>query len=295
MTVAESGPSGSRPEVRAAAGRLRGGREAGVAVFRGIPFAEPPVGALRFAAPRPVRGWSGVREALSYGPPPPQGGHFGMDALSRDAAGDDWLTVNVWSPEPGPGAGLPVMVWIQGGGYVIGLSGLPEYDGGRLARDGGVVVVTFNYRVGIEGFAQIEGAPANRGLLDQVAALAWVRDNIRAFGGDPDLVTVFGQSAGAGSVASLLATPLAAGLFRRAIAQSVPGIYYSAPLAADIARAIAAELGLVATTAELSGVDPMRLVAAADAVDRKLSQCQDRWGQVALTASPFAPVVDGEG
>ena len=162
MTVAESKPSGSGPEVRAAAGRLRGGREAGVAVFRGIPFAEPPVGVLRFAGPRPVRGWSGVREALSYGPPPPQGGHFGMDALSQDAAGDDWLTVNVWSPEPDPGAGLPVMVWIQGGAYVIGMSGLPEYDGGRLARDGGVVVVTFNYRVGMEGFAQIEGAPPNR-------------------------------------------------------------------------------------------------------------------------------------
>ncbi len=97
------------------------------------------------------------------------------------------------------------MVWIQGGGYVIGMSSLPEYDGGRLARDGGVVVVTFNYRVGIEGFAQIEGAPANRGLLDQVAALEWVRDNIRAFGGDPDRVTVFGQSAGGGSVAALLA------------------------------------------------------------------------------------------
>ena len=91
------------------------------------------------------------------------------------------------------------MVWIQGGGYLFGTSGLPEYDGGRLARDGGVVVVTFNYRVGIEGFAQIDGAPANRGLLDQVAALEWVRDNISAFGGDPDQVTVFGQSAGGGS------------------------------------------------------------------------------------------------
>src|SRR6478672_9802172 len=186
MTVDGSTPSGSRPEVRASVGRLRGSRQAGVAVFRGIPFAEPPVGALRFAAPRPVQGWSGVREALSYGPPPPQGDHFGMDARTQDAAGDGWLTVNVWSPEPDPAAGLPVMVWIQGGGYLIGMSGLPEYDGGRLAREGRVVVVTFNYRVGIEGFAQIEGAPANRGLLDQVAAIEWVRDNIRAFGGDPE-------------------------------------------------------------------------------------------------------------
>jgi para-nitrobenzyl esterase len=293
MTVAESKPSESRPEVRAAAGRLRGSREAGVAVFRGIPFAEPPVGGLRFAGPRPVRGWSGVREALSYGPPPPQGGHFGMDALSLDA-GDDWLTVNVWSPEPDPGAGLPVMVWIQGGGYEIGMSSLPEYDGGRLARDGGVVVVTFNYRMGIEGFAQIEGAPANRGLLDQVAALEWVRDNIRAFGGDPDRVTVFGESAGAGSVAALLAMDRAAGLFRRAVAQSVPGTFFSPELAADIAAACAAELGLRPTVADLSSIAPRQLSAAADTVGAKMDQWAQRWGKPAHRTIPFSPVVDGE-
>jgi para-nitrobenzyl esterase len=293
MTAAESKPSGSRPEVRAAAGRLRGSREADVAVFRGIPFAEPPVGGLRFAGPRPVRGWSGVREALSYGPPPPQGGHFGMDALSLDA-GDDWLTVNVWSPEPDPGAGLPVMVWIQGGGYEIGMSSLPEYDGGRLARDGGVVVVTFNYRMGIEGFAQIEGAPANRGLLDQVAALEWVRDNIRAFGGDPDRVTVFGESAGGGSVAALLAMDRAAGLFRRAVAQSVPGTFFSVELAADIAAACAAELGLRPTVADLSSVAPRQLSAAADTVGAKMDQWAQRWGKPAHRTIPFSPVVDGE-
>ncbi|WP_404961487.1 carboxylesterase/lipase family protein [Streptomyces sp. 147326] len=294
MTVVASGASGPQPEVRVTAGALRGTREEGVAVFRGIPFAEPPVGPLRFAAPRPVRGWDGVRPAVSYGPPPPQGGHFGMDALARDAAGDDWLTVNVWSPEPGPGAGLPVMVWIQGGAYSIGMSGLPEYDGGRLARDGGVVVVTFNYRVGLEGFGQIEGAPANRGLLDQVAALEWVRDNIRAFGGDPGRVTVFGQSAGAGSVAALLAVPRAAGLFGRAVAQSVQGTFFSPELAADIAAACAAELGLGPTLADLSGVDPARLSAAGDAVAAKMDRWADRWGPAAHRAIPFSPVVDGE-
>ena len=294
MTVAESNPSGSRPEVRAAAGRLRGSRDAGVAVFRGIPFAEPPVGVLRFAAPRPAQGWSGVREAVSFGPPPPQGGYFGLDALSRDAAGDDWLTINVWSPEPGLGAGLPVMVWIHGGAYTIGMSSLPEYDGGRLARDGGVVVVTFNYRVGIEGFAQIEGAPANRGLLDQIAALEWVRDNIRAFGGDPDRVTVFGESAGAGSVAALLAMPRAAGLFGRAVAQSVPGTFFSPELAADIASSCAAELGLRPTAADLSTVGPARLSAAGDAIGAKMAQWAQRWGQVAYRSIPFAPVVDAD-
>ena len=261
VTAARSSESAPGPEVRTAAGVLRGSREAGLAVFRGIPYAEPPVGALRFAAPRPVRGWAGVRAAVSYGPPPPQGGLFGMDELAREAAGDDWLTVNVWSPDPAPGAGLPVLVWIHGGAYAIGTSSLPEYDGGRLAA-GGVVVVTFNYRLGVEGFAQIDGAPANRGLLDQVAALQWVRDNIRAFGGDPDRVTVFGQSAGGGSVAALLAMPRAAGLFRRAVAQSVPGTFFSPELAADIAAACAAELGVRPTAADLSAVDPARLSAA---------------------------------
>ncbi|MFF1379003.1 carboxylesterase/lipase family protein [Streptomyces sp. NPDC058308] len=294
MTVAESGASASRPEVRTAAGTLRGTREAGVAVFRGIPFAEPPVGALRFAAPRPVRALSGVREAVSYGPPPPQGGHFGMDALAQETAGDDWLTVNVWSPDPGPDAGLPVMVWIQGGAYTIGMSGLPEYDGGCLAREGGVVLVTFNYRVGLEGFGQIEGAPANRGLLDQIAALEWVREHIRAFGGDPDRVTVFGQSAGGGSVAALLAMDGAAGLFGRAVAQSAQGTFFSPELAADIAASCAAELGLRPTVADLSEVSPHLLAAAGDAVGAKCAGQAGRWGEPALRAVTFSPVVDGE-
>ncbi|MEV6955552.1 carboxylesterase family protein [Streptomyces sp. NPDC051183] len=294
MTETASDTSGSRPEARTAAGALHGTREAGVAVFRGIPFAEPPVGPLRFAAPRPAQAWDGVRAAVSYGPPPPQGGAFGMDALAQDSAGDDWLTVNVWSPDPGPGAGLAVMVWIHGGAYTIGMSGLPEYDGGRLARDGGVVVVTFNYRVGLEGFGQIEGAPANRGLLDQIAALEWVRDNIRGFGGDPDRVTVFGQSAGAGSVAALLAMPSAAGLFGRAVAQSAQGTFFAPELAADIAGSCAAELGLRPTAADLAAVAPARLSAAGDAVGAKMDRWADRWGLAAHRSIPFAPVVDGD-
>lgn len=293
MTSAEPSPPGSRPEVRVTTGPLRGAWEAGAAVFRGIPFAEPPVGELRFTAPRPAPRWNGLREALSYGPPPPQGGHFGMDASSGAAADEDWLTVNVWSPDPAPGAALPVMVWIHGGGYVIGTSGLPEYDGARLARDG-VVVVTFHHRVGMEGFARIEGAPANRGLLDQVAALEWVRDNIRAFGGDPGQVTVFGQSAGGGSVAALLAMDRTIGLFRRAVVQSAPGTLFSAELAADIAAACAAELGLRPTIADLSPVDPRQLTAAADAVGATMDQRTGRWGRAAYRSVSFSPVVDGE-
>ncbi|MFS8104966.1 carboxylesterase family protein [Lentzea alba] len=274
-------------EVRVAGGTVRGASESNVSVFRGIPFAAPPVGELRFAAPRPAPAWDGVREAVAFGPPPPQAGMFGMDGVG--VAGDDWLTVNVWSPDLA--ANLPVMVWIQGGAYVFGTSGLPEYDGTRLAQDG-VVVVTFNYRVGIEGFAHVEGAPANRGLLDQVAALEWVSANIRAFGGDPGRVTLFGQSAGGGSVASLLAMPRAAGLFHRAIASSVPGTFFTPELAADIAAACAAELGL--RPAELSTVDPELLTVAGDEIMAKIGQFTGRWGQVAHKQIPFAPVVDGE-
>ncbi|MFJ2770621.1 carboxylesterase/lipase family protein [Streptomyces sp. NPDC087300] len=286
-------PSPTGPVVRAAAGALRGSREGGVAVFRGIPYAEPPVGALRFAAPRAVRGWEGTRDAVAYGPPPPQAGVFGMDALAEASAGHGWLTVNVWTPDPAPGAGLPVMVWIQGGAYVIGMSGLPEYDGARLAREGCVVLVTFNYRVGIEGFARVEGAPDNRGLLDQVTALEWVRDNIRAFGGDPDRVTVFGQSAGGGSIAALLAIGHGGGLFHGAVAQSVPGTFFTPELAAEVATACASELGLRPTTGDLAAVDPVLLAAAGDALTAKLGHWVGRWGRPAYRTIPFAPVVDG--
>jgi para-nitrobenzyl esterase len=278
------------PEVRIAGGRLRGGWEDGLAVFRGISYAEPPVGSLRFAAPRPAPGWAGVRDALTFGPAAPQSGLFGDTSVQ----GDDWLTVNVWSPAPDVGAGLPVMVWIYGGGYAFGSSDRPEYDGGRLARDGRVVLVTFNYRLGVEGFAAVEGAPANRGLLDQVAALEWVRDNIAVFGGDPGRVTVFGESAGGGSVAALLAMPRAKGLFRRAVAQSVPGPFLSPALAGDIGAVIAGELGLRATVADLAEVDPALLSAAGDAVAGGIAGRGDRWGQAAHGSILFAPVVDGD-
>ncbi|PWI13522.1 carboxylesterase [Streptomyces sp. Act143] len=285
------------PEAGTAAGAVRGRREGGLDVFRGIPYAHPPVGEARFAAPRPAGRWEGVREATAFGPPPPQE-PFGPDAPAAAPwslpAGDDWLTVNVWTPEADPAGRRPVMVWIHGGAYKLGSSDDPTYDGGRLAADGNVVVVTLNYRVGIEGFLHIEGAPANRGLLDQVAALEWVRENISAFGGDPDQVTVFGESAGAGSVAALLAMPRARGLFRRAIAQSVPGTFFSDALARDIGAAVAGELGLRATAADLSGVDPRKLPEAGAALGGRMSEFLLRWGSVARTATPYSPVVDGE-
>ncbi|GAA4080027.1 carboxylesterase/lipase family protein [Streptomyces shaanxiensis] len=287
--------SGEFPEVGTPAGTVRGRLEGGLAVFRGIPYAQPPVGEARFAAPRPVERWDGVREALAFGPPPPQE-PFGPEGAppGPGPTGDDWLSVNVWTPEADPAARRPVMVWLYGGAYKFGSADDPAYDAARLARDGDLVVVTLNYRVGVEGFLRIEGAPANRGLLDQVAALEWVRENVTAFGGDPDQVTVFGESAGAGSAAALMVMPRARGLFRRAIAQSVPGTFFSDALAADIAEAVAGELGLRPTVADLSGVDPRKLPEASAALGARMREYVHRWGAVALTPTPYSPVVDGE-
>ncbi len=276
------------PEVRTASGTVRGRRADGLVVFRGIPFAQPPVGARRFAAPQPPRPWDGVRDAVEFGPAQPQSGPL----RSAGAAGTEWLTVNVWSPDLGT-ARLPVLVWIYGGAYMSGSSGDPVYDAGLIARQG-LVVVSFNYRVGVEGFAQLGGAPANRGLLDQIAALHWVRQNIARFGGDPQRVTLCGQSSGAGSIATLLTMPLAAGLFQRAIAQSVPGTYYTPALAADIAAALADRLGAAPTVAGLGAIDPQRLADEVDLLSSELPVHADRWGRVAHGGLLFSPVVDGE-
>jgi para-nitrobenzyl esterase len=203
----------------------------------------------------------------------------------------DCLTLNVWSPDLGA-AGLPVMVWIHGGKYLEGNSASPHQDGATLARSG-VVMVSMNYRVGVEVFAHIAGAPDNRGILDQVAALRWVQDKVTAFGGDPGNVTVFGQSAGGGCIAALLVMPMAAGLFRRAIAQSMPGTYFSERLAAAISTTIAAELGVRATVGELARISPRAVVDATDAVLKKMPEFVESWGPTALTPTPFSPVVDG--
>ncbi|GAA4596341.1 carboxylesterase family protein [Planotetraspora phitsanulokensis] len=285
-----SAAGSSGPEVRVTTGRLRGRMEDGVAVFRGVPFAQPPVGSMRLAAPVPAEPWDGVREAAEFGPPPPQSTMMGLATQIGEEAGANWLTANVWSPDLGA-ADLPVMVWIHGGGYMYGWSGEPTFDGGLLTRHG-VVVVTFNYRVAAEGFGHFEGAPANRGLLDQVAALSWVRDNIAAFGGDPGRVTVFGESAGAGSIAALMAMPRAVGLFRRAIAQSVPAPFFTTELASDIARTVAGELGLPPVAGELARLAPQRLIDAGDAVAAKMNG-MPHWGRAASAGTLFGPVVDG--
>ncbi len=260
-----------------------GAWERGVAVFRSVPFAAPPVGPHRFAAPVPVVGWDGIRDVTMFGPPPPQ--------PNCVTAGDDWLTLAVWTPSPGR-TGLPVIVWISGGTYLNCNTANPHLDGAALAR-GGAVVVSAHYRTGFEGFAELDGAPGNRGLLDQLAALGWVHDNITAFGGDPANVTVLGQSAGAGSIAGLLVMPAASGLFRRAILQSIPGTYFTRELAADIAGEITVGLGRRPQVDDLVDLPPQMLVAAARSVTARLPRYPHRWGAVTCTPTPFSPVVDG--
>jgi len=206
------------------AGRIRGGSEGGVRRFFGIPYAAPPVGARRFAPPEPTEAWSGIRDALDPGPTAPQRlrDFPGLDVniLIGDGwvAGDDYLTANVWAPDA-DGGGRPVMVWIHGGGFVIGSKDAAVSDGSSFARDG-IVCFAINYRMGIDGFLPIPGVPTNLGLRDMIAALRWVRANAAAFGGDPNNITVFGESAGGMAIADLIASPLAKGLFRRAIIQS---------------------------------------------------------------------------
>jgi len=278
----------AEPEVSTSSGRVRGRVEHGNAVFRGIPFAKPPLGDLRFQAPtRPDR-WDGVRDAAQFGPQAPQATF--PDAPPADSTGE-WLTVNVWTPHV-QAQGLPVMVWIHGGAYMFGSASQSGYDGTPFAS-AGVVFVSCNYRLGTEGFAQIPGAPANRGLLDVVAALRWVQANIGKFGGDPGCVTVFGESAGAGVIAALLAMKAAKGLFARAIAQSVPGTFFTPALAASVTEAVAAAAGVPATCEALRGADPLRLVAAQMDVTARMKE-HPEWGAVHITPTPFSPVIDGE-
>ncbi|WP_158863335.1 carboxylesterase/lipase family protein [Leifsonia sp. AG29] len=246
----------SQPEVLTRSGRVRGTWREGSAAFLGIPFAEPPVGALRFAAPVPRAPWEGVLDADRYGATPQRRTLAEVTAIPEPSiAGDSTLTVNVFTPAPGDeGARLPVLVYIHGGGFVAGSPASPWYDGAAFNRDG-IVTVSVSYRLGFDGFGWIEDAPLNRGVLDWILALEWVRDNIAAFGGDPSSVTIAGQSAGGGAALALLTAPRAAGLFHR-----VAGIS-SAVSGMDVVRAQAlgrrlAELGGVESTrAGLSSLD----------------------------------------
>lgn len=283
--------------VRTRAGMVSGAVEGGAHVFRGVPFAAPPVGRNRFRAPQAVEPWRGVREAQNFGARPLQPETpAAMQAMVPDPSvtGDDCLNLNIWTPAP-DGARRPVMVWIPGGAFEVG-SGA-SYDGSRFARDG-VVCVTINYRVGASGFIFFAPGEANFGLLDQVAALAWVRDNIAAFGGDPDNVTVFGESAGAMTIGALLAMPAARGLFRRAILESGgPSTVMTAATGVKTARALAAKLGVQPTRETMAAVPLDRFLAAQTALKDDILADPDpeRWGgEVVASLMPFHTVADGE-
>ena len=257
------------PRVSTLAGVVQGRLERDVAVFRGMPFAAAPVGALRWRAPEPAGPWPGVRQADAFGKACPQNRGASLDqAGDPGPVAEDCLFLNLWTPRADAAAKLPVMVWIHGGAFVIGAGSQSLYDGHALAARG-AVVVTFNYRLGALGFfahpALDIGAdsPVNFGLLDQIAALRWVHDNIAAFGGDPGNVTIFGESSGAQSVLALFTSPPARGLFRRGIAQSPYGIpSHSRAAAAAKAVAVADALGLdgaKATPAQLRDIPADKL------------------------------------
>ncbi|MEV7404637.1 carboxylesterase family protein [Streptomyces sp. NPDC091267] len=287
ISAAGSPADRTAPLAGTAHGTVRGSHEQGVAVFRGIPYAAAPVGARRFRAPEPPEPWAGVREAVAYGPTAPKRPYAPpLDRLlpDPDVPGDNCLNLNVWTPSPAR-TGLPVLVWIHGGSLLHGSSAVPLYDGTAFARDG-VVLVSVNYRLGIEGFGVFPDAPANRGLLDQLAALGWVRDNIAAFGGDPDRVTVCGESAGAISIGALLAAPRARGLFRRAVLQSGVPAALSVAAGRRTTELIAKRLGVAATARALAAVDPAALLTA---------QSEVTAGGSPLTGgNSFQIVVDGD-
>jgi para-nitrobenzyl esterase len=285
------------PVVRLRDGMVRGRAESGVAAFLGIPYAAPPFGPNRMLPPQPVPAWTGERDATAFGPTVPKGDYppqyqplFPEEVIP----GEDCLNLNVWTPDAGAG-GLPVFVWIHGGSFMNGSGSVGAYDGTAFARDG-VVCVTINYRLAAEGFLFLGDGIANLGLLDQLAALRWVQENIAAFGGDPGRVTVAGESAGAMSVTTLLSMPLASGLFGQAIAQSGAGAH---TLTADEGRMVSGYL------AEALGVPPDRDSIRAVPLDKLVKAASDlvvevqttpdpaRWGQLTLSLLPFAPTVDG--
>jgi len=279
------------PILETRSGKLEGTLENGVRVYRGIPFAKPPVGSLRFRPPERPEPWSGVRDATRFGP-----GSFQADRPLAPILGitiaeqsEDCLTLNIWTPAT-ERAERPVLVWIHGGAWVIGAGSENTYDGASLARRGDVVVVTINYRLGPFGFLrgrELGGgldSTGNEALLDVVAALEWVRDEIAAFGGDPQNVTAFGESAGSANIACLLARPRSRGLFHKAVLESGSLNFTRTPEAAlETTRQILRELAIAPAQAHaLRDVPARALVAAQNAIAGR------------SVVPPFAPVADGE-
>ncbi|MDP9236807.1 MAG: carboxylesterase/lipase family protein [Chloroflexota bacterium] len=267
-------------------GALRGISDGRVLAFKGIPYAAPPVGGRRFLPPAPVTPWPGIRDALEYGASCPQSSARPQGWSQEPSLSEDCLYLNVWTPGCDDHT-RPVMVWLHGGGFSIGSGSWPVYDGAALVRRGDVVVVTVNHRLGIFGYLHLKelaepefASSGNAGMLDLVAALAWVRDNISAFGGDPSNVMIFGESGGGAKVSTLLAMPAARGLFHRAAVQSGPG------LRSRVATGQATELARqVVTDLAAGSVQALQSVAA-----DKLLEFQRKLGRRAMFS--FSPVID---
>lgn len=205
-------------------GKIQGYKEEGLEIFKGIPFAEPPIGKLRFSPPVKKQSWDGVLKATEYGPCSFQGHSELEQYLGKlEPESEDCLTLNIWTPATDSGK-RPVMFWIHGGAFMIGGGTDPMYDGSALALRGDIIVVTINYRLGSFGFLYSKSIPPNLGSQDQLMALKWVHENIMSFGGDPSNITIFGESAGGYSVLTLCTMPKAKDLFHRVIAQSAPFI-----------------------------------------------------------------------
>ena len=272
------------PLTKTQSGEVRGFVDEGALAFLGIPYADPPLGKLRFAAPAPPTKWAGVRDAVSYGPTAPQNEPGWTIIPEPVEPGDDYLNLNIYTPDITDS--LPVLVWIHGGGFTAGCNRSPWYRGTHFARDG-VVLVSIGYRLSTEGFLELEDAPSNRAILDWIAALEWVQQNIANFGGDPSNVTIAGQSAGSAACVFLLTTKRAHGLFRRAICQSGVGdAGMTAETARDLGRRVAQQLGIRPTREELGRFSPIELLDAHKALN--IPQSFDRG------APQFKPFVDGD-
>jgi para-nitrobenzyl esterase len=275
-------------------GKVEGEQKDGLYLFRGIPFAQPPVAALRWRAPEPPKRWTGVRSASAYGaqswqPPRVPGTPLAGLMSVTVPCDEDCLTLNVWTPNADDRA-RPVMVWIHGGAFFIGSGAQAIYDGSALARRGDVVVVTINYRLGALGFLRLADvtdgripSTGNEGLLDQISALEWVRDNIERFGGDPTNVTIFGESAGGMSVGALLGAPRARGLFKRAIPQSgASSTATPAPRASELAEGFVKHLKL--KPSDLKSLETM---------DAQALTMSAAGYQLVAGGMPYQPCVDG--
>jgi para-nitrobenzyl esterase len=267
---------GTPPLAETAYGEVEGSREGDLAVFRGVPFAAPPVGDLRWRPPQPATAWEGVRPARDFAPSCFQNGGPLTGGTPQDQSSEDCLYLNVWTPATSTVDRLPVMVWIYGGGFSAGATSTALYSGEKLAGRG-VVVVSIAYRVGPFGFLahprlsaeSPDHVSGNYGLLDQIAGLEWVRDNIEAFGGDPANVTIFGESAGGISVSMLAASPLAAGTFRRAISESGGsfGATHSPPLPGENVQRLDQAEGQGIRLEEALGAADLATMRAAPAAD----------------------------